>query len=274
MANFQNVIPQDISPSEGENTIKQYHCTHLHSKLLGLKADGLLAITNKRVIFHAKGSSLAGTSIVQSEIPMEDVSGISVYKGNYFSIKHFILGIFVMIVFQVVFFLLSGIITINNYNSASGVYWFFGIATACVSPFIPHKYIWKTVLGGISILSFLCISGTSILGGFSSNMMTYGGSNNSWVIILAIAALIYTIIELFLFARRLTMSLGIGSKGGASVPIYISGVSSLTSSNAAAPKALESEPTPETEIMIKELGAVVIDIQTLGDLGIEKWKVK
>jgi len=36
--------------------------------------------------------------------------------------------------------------------------------------------------------------------------------------------------------------------------------------------AIEARPTYETKNMMSDLGAMVLDLQTLGDLGIEKWK--
>lgn len=89
--------------------------------------------------------------------------------------------------------------------------------------------------------------------------------------VLAMLMIAYTLVALFLYARRLTMSLIIGSKGGSSTPIYISGMSSFGYANSAAPKAIEAEPTEETEQLIKELGALIMDIQRLGEYGIEKW---
>ena len=37
-------------------------------------------------------------------------------------------------------------------------------------------------------------------------------------------------------------------------------------------QALDAQPGPDAEALIKELGALIHDIQTLGDYGIERWK--
>jgi hypothetical protein len=66
--------------------------------------------------------------------------------------------------------------------------------------------------------------------------------------------------------------LAICSKGGSSTPISISGASGIGIFNASAGKALNAEPADEAEPMLKELGAIIMDIQTLGDIGIAKWK--
>jgi hypothetical protein len=36
-------------------------------------------------------------------------------------------------------------------------------------------------------------------------------------------------------------------------------------------RSLNAEPAKDAEQMLKELGAVILDIQTMGDYGIEKW---
>ncbi len=68
------------------SSVKTYHCTSFRSKLLGIASEGYLEVTNKRAVFQAMG----GDSIIHSEVPIEDVSGISVFKGSYFSIMHLI----------------------------------------------------------------------------------------------------------------------------------------------------------------------------------------
>jgi hypothetical protein len=42
--------------------------------------------------------------------------------------------------------------------------------------------------------------------------------------------------------------------------------------NISAGKSLNAEPAEDAEEMLKELGALILDIQMLGDYGIDKWK--
>jgi uncharacterized Zn finger protein (UPF0148 family) len=276
-----DIVPEVITPSEGEQKVKQYHCTHLSSRLLGLRAEGVLQVTNKRVIFRASGKSITGNSIIQSEVPVEDVSGISIYKGTYFSLKHFIFGLLlVLILSNFIYAPILGILLLANDQVATVLQWLLAIASIFGVFAIPRKYIWNSILGGIATISFSMIAGSSILTnsfglGSARRYGSYNsGKNMGWVIAFAVIMLIYTTIALFLYARRVTMSLSIGSKGGSSTPIYISGVRSLGFANNAAPKAIEAEPTSETEVLIRELGALIMDIQRMGDYGIEKWARK
>ena len=70
------ILGQSLVPAEEEQTVKTYHCTSFKSRLLGLSAEGYLEVTNKRVIFQATG----GDSLIHSEVPIEEVSGISIFK--------------------------------------------------------------------------------------------------------------------------------------------------------------------------------------------------
>jgi hypothetical protein len=91
------------------------------------------------------------------------------------------------------------------------------------------------------------------------------------VLIVALGAAIYTLISIFLYARRETISLAIGSKGGSNTPIAISGITGFGIFNTAAIKALSAEPAEHAEEMLKELGALITDVQTMGDFGVQKW---
>ena len=63
-----------------------------------MEAWGYLGVTNKRVIFQALGTSNAGSSVIQSELPIADVSGISSYKGTFFSFGHMALAFLISII--------------------------------------------------------------------------------------------------------------------------------------------------------------------------------
>lgn len=260
----------NISSSDGEKEVKKYACTYLKSKLIGLQASGTLAVTNKRVIFKASGSSASGQSILQSETPLEDVSGISVYKGTYFNIKHLIIGIIISIIgFFVWTVFINAIPFGNNGNAQKVVLWISAVVASIALFSTPKNIFAKSISGSIAFSSFIVIAAVQSL----SNLASFESSNSNmkWVWILAIAVGIVTFVFLILSCRRETMSLAIGSKGGSNTPIYIAGVSSWSVSNNAAVRAIEAEPDKDAEIMIKELGALILDLQHKGDYGIENW---
>jgi len=99
-----DLIQTNITPADGEHSVRTYCCTYYKSKLLGLETNGYLGVTNKRVIFQAVGSSVSGRNVIQSEVPVADVSGISSFKGIYFSITHLLSAFLVTVFFAVLAF--------------------------------------------------------------------------------------------------------------------------------------------------------------------------
>lgn len=263
----------NLAPAEQETTVRTYHCTTLSSSLLQLKAEGYLTITNKRAVFYAFGKSYAGKSILQSEVPIADISGINCYKGTYFSLKYlfvalvlsFVVGTLINSIFFMWFLaqdFRNPLSMIRGFNMLRITFWILPLIALGGSFFIPRKKIWRSVLASTGTLSLL---GTVV------PSFVWGGAGQL-VIILALIAAIYSLVCFFWYARRETMSLAIGSKGGSNTPIAISGISGFGLYNTAALRALTAEPASDAETMIKELGAMITDIQTLGDIGIRKWQ--
>lgn len=83
---------------------------------------------------------------------------------------------------------------------------------------------------------------------------------------------LYALLSIIWYSRRPTFSLEINSKGGSNTPINISGASGIGILDFVAGRALNAEPAAEAEKMLVELGAVILDLQQIGDLGLEKWK--
>jgi len=286
------LLVENLAPAEGEAEVKSYHCTSFKSALFNLKAEGHLVVTNKRVVFHASGLSFAGKSILQSEVPIEDVSGISFYKGSYISLMH-ILGAFFFSI--IVGGLANGIITalissavnsirnnpsatMNSLNSLQTsiqvVLWLLAIGSLIASFFFSRNKIFRPALVVTSSFLFAELSGLGALLSVYSLFIgsQQGTGNSSWILILSFLVGIYALVCIFWYARRPTMSLTVGSKGGSSTPIAISGISSFGIYNTSASKALSAEPAEDAEILLKELGAMVMDIQLLGDLGTQHWR--
>lgn len=293
MTGFQ-LLGKNLTPAEDEITVRTYHCTSLSSRLLNLKAQGYLVVTNKRVVFHAYGSSYTGASVLQSEIPVEDVSGITHYKGTIFSISHllsalavvFFLSPFLFGVFAGIFSI--AIIFFQAFSSVLQIIWLaLGIIIAISSFSISSKKIWRliTLMAGIALLNIAVTGGgTGLVNMFSKqggNFLTdtidiaNGAASAITSLVGALASFgfgIYSLFCIYMYTQRETISLAIGSKGGSSTPIAISGISGF-GHNAAAVKALTAEPAADVDTMIKELGAMITDIQSIGNYGVEKWRM-
>lgn len=204
------ILGQSVTPCEGEVSIKSYQCTQFNSRVFGLKANGFLEVTNKRLLFQALGKGMNGYSVIHSEVAISDVSEIKIYKGNSFNILMLIIGIILSI----------------------------GVA-ALVKTF----------------LSFAMDSGG--VGSFLALLIFAGG-----------------VYWFYINSKKEAFSLVINSKGGSGNVVYIAGLSPFGGSNSVASKALEALPAQDSELVFKEIGAVVLDIQNIGENAIEKWKKK
>src|ERR1700744_6509103 len=104
------ILNKSITPSEGEVSIKSYLCTSFNSIVFGIKADGYLEITNKRLIFQARGTGIAkNNSIIHSEDPIAEVVGINIYKGKGFNLLRLLAGIGIIFFVNAMFLVIVGI---------------------------------------------------------------------------------------------------------------------------------------------------------------------
>lgn len=266
-----DLIQNNITPADGEQSVRTYCCTYYKSKLLGIETNGYLGVTNKRLIFQAVGSSTSGKSVIQSEVPIADVSGISSFKGIYFSIPSLLSAFLLTLLIAVVLTgLLSGLaMLLESYTAFQVIGWLVAIGALIGSFLVEVKSIWRPVLAGTSMAALIALGGGSILSSFSF----FRGFSRSggWLFIVAAIVLVYALVCAFWYARRPTFALAINSKGGSSTPIAISSATGMGLLNISAERSLNAEPAKDAEPMLKELGAVILDIQMLGDYGISKW---
>lgn len=82
----KRVVPDSICANEGEVPIRQYRLARLRSKIRGQYAEGRLQVTSKRLVFRATGFSTLGKTIVQQEFDVAEISGVEVKKNNRVSI--------------------------------------------------------------------------------------------------------------------------------------------------------------------------------------------
>ncbi len=265
-----DLLSGNVVPAEGESTVRTYHCTYYREKALGLKSGGFLGVTNKRVIFQAAGDTPSGRSVIQSEVPIADVSGINSFKGTYFDLFA-LLGALFLAGLAMVFIpaLLTGLsFILESYTFFQIIGWLLAIGAFVGSFLVSIKSIWRTFLVGVSAGALLSLAGTRLLDAMS--VLTGGGGGSFFIILLFLGAVVYMLMCASWYSRRPTFSLEINSSGGSSTPIRISNAGGFMHMSALnTPNAL---PGRDAETMLQEIGALITDIQTLGDYGISKWK--
>lgn len=281
-----HVIGERLTPAEGEIIVRSYHCTNLSPvfALIGLKTDGYMTVTNKRVVYYAQGSSAfgaAGKSSLYSEVPIADVSNIALGQGTRFSLLRLLCAVLVgnipaAIVTAIILSVMTGFAGIsggsNPYLLRLAVFLQLGVASLLVfqSVNISRQSIVRFMLAASSLSLVLSIPALSLsLGGAGHPLPAI---YQKGMAILSIPLACYWLWCLYFFIRRQYLTMRISSRGGFSTPIEIKAVSFWGRTNHAAELAAGMAPAIDAAAMFKELGAMVTDIQTLGDHGIKKWQ--
>lgn len=140
-----------------------------------------------------------------------------------------------------------------------------------ISSYIGSGYsVWKMIA-----VVFL---GLLLLNNISSIVKTdYAGNSGINPVALFISIFIGFVIYYLAQTIKMTIfNLQVYSSGAAGVAIALSsgaaGLLGLTGQNAV--KALTANPAQDAEKLVRELGAIVLDVKTLGDMAIQKWQEK
>jgi len=270
-----------------ERVIRTYECTRF-KRWFRPPTVGYLTITNRRVVFHSSGKSLTGQSLLISEMPVEDVSGLNVYQGSSLRWLGFLLYaplayLITEFVGRVLppFFRSYGLIALLILPAAA--IWLLGGD-------ILSESVREQILGSIENASGGRIKVTRDLKRYQAATMAplyiglvlliwrLGFTTRilgrspfvTWFLLLVLYGYIY----LRLSGRARTFSLLVGSRTMKGTGIFIPGDTFrlLASRDMAAVQALGASPAKDVGQVARELGALLLDIQQLGDLGIQKWE--
>lgn len=261
------IIPENVSPDEGEIPIRQYDLCTLRSRIKFMRAEGRLQVTNKRVIFRAKGVSLTGPTVVQHEFSIAELAGFQISRNFRFSILDLLLILLLsgfcgaigwQLAFRGVFSETPVILGILQY--------LFGLVALAFTFFLGERYVAKTCLAAFAVTTM----GATILGANVSRTVAI------LLLIPALVALIQKIASDILFSFKPNLDFQVCSKMGSGV-LHLrcerGGFAGLTPMIEAVFTGYnEVLPTEQTNKAIREIGAMISDIQKLGDLAVEKWK--
>jgi len=286
--------PAGFTPSEGEELVKQYHdVATLRTRYKFMKASGKLVVTNKRLIFKAAGRAFRGETNLQYEFEMGKIGGIETRKDWRFNLANTILSIFLCFITGAITRSIIGLFypkqSVNMlYYSApppddatgaiNALLVIFGIIGVIVyfTAFRTRPF-WQVILGGAILGIFIRVFGANGVLVLVLGLMGFGnpGSNNVFLLLLVLIALVLCIIAIIrnAFVQNLVI---IVKTEGATDAIAICRDKSKGIGN----NSIQTEytgyddviPGSHADLVIEELGAMISDIQTLGDLGIAKWK--
>ena len=270
-----------------EQVVRTYTCTR-NRRWFNPPSFGYLTVTNKRVVFHSASETLSGRSLLLSEMPLDDVAGLSTYDGlsiNWLIFALFAIGSYLvtsvvastpfrflvtyevgllLLVPFVAIWLLSGSLlseeakrrvfqTIDDLRVSERQ------VSRDLQPYVPYTCIAACV--GLAVIAWRIV--------FNSPL-AYTTPVAALLLLLAV----YGFIFITLFGRQQTFSLVIGSKTTKGSGILVPGNSfnPFFGQSSSAWQFQSPSPGADASQVVRELGALVMDIQQLGDLGIEKWK--
>lgn len=271
--------------SKDEKIVRKYECTAI-PKLFGNSVIGYLSITNKRLLYHSEGRSFLGKSTLISELPLEDVSGISTWISASFNWIAFVIfsilayyGTLYARIFLPPFFTSWAVAIILMVPFA--INWVFD--HDIVSEQVKEQFLQN--ISPITNLSFLQSRDRSFYQRTFRFLFLIGMAVFAWNLvftvfyssffflpyILLLGA--YFLIYRAIFGDLRSFGLRIGSRSAKDNGIVISGGTwfSLLAGNNVAAQTLNAGPARDAEQIIYELGALVTDIQQMGDLGVKKW---
>lgn len=259
----------------GEHVVRTYECTQL-KRWFSPPAKGYLTVTNKRIIFHSSGSSLTGKSLMISELPIDDVAGLSVYYGQSISLLHIVFfSLIGLVVTNVVFGWLPSFL-INHATTILlmlpfGALWL--LSNDSISAELRGKVL--DSLDNLAQGRFKVDRDVKKYLPYTRPLFHLGlimlGYLSNWLVLLFILA--FVILSVFGGTQR-TFSMLIGSKTMKDAGIFIPGdtLSLLSFRDTTALKTLEAKPAADADQVIRDLGAMVMDIQQLGEIGVQKWQ--
>lgn len=259
----KQIVPDCVCSNDGEIPIKQYDFAKLKS-LFGLSfADGRLQVTNKRLIIRAAGLAPTGKTTFHQEFNINDIAGIEIKKGQRFSFEHLL-----------IFLLISGVIGGAGYGVSTG-FWgnsFVAILAiilglvGIIGYFALDKILKSHANKKHFILKHSCLS---FILGLLIGTVPYFSFN---AVISILVGVLFLFNSLFLvFAPSLT---AIIKTNGGSPALELRRkefqlFQSKSEENSGFKQVL---PWKDTDIVIKELGTIIDDLKTMGDMAIEKWK--
>lgn len=256
------VVDECVVPTDQEIQVRQYEIARMRTPFLK-KAYGRLQVTNKRVIFRAAGKSLVGPIVTEKEFAIDEIGGVDIKTDYRFSVLQFIISTFYAGLMASAIY--GGELWLAKELEHPGFLLFLiavalYIVTAMLIIGSPRKRTLKTALLGGCVGAGVYLA---ILAGQGEHDFLQG---LCWV--LTVATGLLALVMWILSGIVDDMQICIKVKGGHDA---FEIARKLVKDERSGFQIVE--PSRDTELAIREVGALVNDIKLLGNRGIEKWRV-
>lgn len=281
-----NNAPDEFNLSNDEQVVRTYDCTSMH-RWFSKPVIGHLTVTNRRVVYHSSAKTRTGSSVLISEMPVDDVAGISSL------VSASVNWLFFIILAGILYWLSQGLRVflpawMTNWGMSIllmvpfGIFWL--IQRGVISRDITDKALVN--VKDNQIVKYLTMKDANFYAAIFQVLFFIGLIFFIWNVryrtelgrelaLVSQLLLIGTFFWIYMvyFGRHRNFSLSITSRTGKNAGIYIPGnpLSFLWGRDNTAVNTLMAGPARDAETVIKELGAMLTDLQQMGDLGIEKW---
>ena len=265
------IVPDNLTLNEGEVPIRQYDVAVLRSRLKLERAEGRLQVTNKRLLFRATGRSVRGKTTLQHEFALDDMKGFEIHKNYRFSILDLLVALICVAAVGAIF----GAMVTGLFRSGAVAGSIFGLLLGAASV-VPFFLMYRRFF-----LKLLCsAAGTmSVFPVFVMSRMAARYTGGGWSFLLGLSAIVLVcafvvlIAGLFLFSFKPNLVFDFKTMGGGA-PIQIRRKSGGLFGAARMEYSGFNEvlPAADTERALREVGALINDIQKMGDRAIEQWK--
>lgn len=259
----KKIVPDCICSNDGEIPIKQYDFAKLKSLFALSFAEGRLQVTNKRLIIRAAGLAPTGKTTLHQEFKIDEIAGVEIRKGQRFSLEHLLIFLFITIILGGMGYVFGSGASGNSFVAVlaivlgiGGILGYFALDKILKSHANKKHFILKH-----SCLSFIL--------GLLIGTTTYFSFN---VVISAFVGILFLFNSLFLvFAPSLTAI--IKTNGGSpAIELKRKEFQLFQSKSEENSGFKQITPWKDTDLVIKELGTIIDDLQTMGDMAVEKWK--
>ena len=265
------IVPDNLAMNEGEVPIRQYDVAVLRSRMKLERAEGRLQVTNKRLLFRATGRSVRGKTTLQHEFAVDDLKGFEIRKDYRLSFLDLLAALLCTALVGGAFGALLTALVRESATLAS----LLGLILGCagIVPFfmLYRRFFLKVLCSAAGTMSVM--TAFTLAKALARYQDSFGWSLISGLCaIVMVASAIILLLGIFLFSFKPNLVFDFKTMGGGA-PIQIRARSVLGMNRADYTGFNEVLPAADTERALREVGALINDIQKMGDRAIEQWKV-